>query len=73
MGPLKSVGKEALGGLSCASTFAYYRERSRAHFVRAKVCVHAYPDSRLAIFHGPRCLMAFDPGEETVETFDAAA
>jgi hypothetical protein len=25
----------------------------RPHFVRAMVCVHEYPDGRLAIFHGP--------------------
>jgi transposase len=29
---------------------------ARAHFVRAKVRVHEYPDGQLAIFHGPRCL-----------------
>ena len=45
----------------------------RAHFVRAKVRVHAYPDGRLAIFHGPRCLVTFDPGEGTQEALDAAA
>jgi len=48
-------------------------ELGRAHFVRAKVCLHAYSEGRLAILHGPRCLMAFDPGDEAVETFDAAA
>jgi hypothetical protein len=30
---------------------------ARAHFVRAKVKVHEYPDGELAIFHGPRCLV----------------
>ena len=29
----------------------------RAHYVRAKVRVHEYPDGELAIFHGPRCLV----------------
>lgn len=29
---------------------------ARAHFVRAKVRVHDYPDGELALFHGPRCL-----------------
>jgi transposase len=30
---------------------------ARAHFVRAKVRVHEYPNGELAIFHGPRCLV----------------
>ena len=30
---------------------------ARAHFVRAKVRVHHYPDGQLALFHGPRCLV----------------
>jgi len=28
----------------------------RRHFVKATVRVHEYPDGRLAVFHGPRCL-----------------
>jgi hypothetical protein len=31
----------------------------RAHFVRAKVRVHHYPDDSLAAFHGPRCLARY--------------
>lgn len=31
-------------------------QRHRRHFVRATVQVRHYPDGRLAIFHGPRCL-----------------
>ena len=40
---------------------------ARAHFVRAKVRVHEYPDGALAIFHGPRCLVRWtlDPLDET--------
>ncbi len=45
------------------NTVAWNRRRlqipshpARAHFVRAKVRVHHYPDGELAIFHGPRCL-----------------
>ena len=34
---------------------------ARAHFVRAKVRVHEYPDGALAIFHGPRCLVRWQP------------
>jgi transposase len=32
----------------------------RAHFVRATVRVHQYPDGRLAIFHGPHRLADYD-------------
>jgi len=32
----------------------------RAHFVRATVRVHEYPDGRLAIFHGPHRLADYD-------------
>jgi transposase len=31
----------------------------RAHFVRAKVRVHEYPDGSLALFHGPRRLASY--------------
>jgi len=33
---------------------------ARAHFVRAKVRVHEYPDGGMAIFHGLRCLVRWD-------------
>ncbi len=33
----------------------------RAHFVRATVRVHEYPDARLAVFHGPHRLADYDP------------
>jgi transposase len=33
----------------------------RAHFVRATVRVHEYPDGRLAVFHGPHRLADYDP------------
>jgi hypothetical protein len=32
----------------------------RAHFVKATVKVHQYPDGELAIFHGRRCLGRYD-------------
>lgn len=32
----------------------------RAHFVKATVRVHRYPDSRLALFYGPRCIARYD-------------
>ena len=31
-------------------------DRHRCHYVKATVRVHEYPNSQLAIFHGPRCL-----------------
>jgi transposase len=33
----------------------------RPHFVRATVRVHEYPDGRLAVFHGPHRLAAYNP------------
>ena len=35
-------------------------QKHRRHYVKAIVCVHEYPDGRLAIFDGPRCLARFD-------------
>jgi transposase len=32
----------------------------RAHFVKATVRVHRYPDRRLAIFYGPRCIARYE-------------
>lgn len=61
------------------NTVAWNRRRlqipphpARAHFVRAKVRVHEYPDGALAIFHGPRCLVRWRP-EEIDNTLQAAA
>ncbi len=45
----------------------------RRHYVRATVRVHQYPDGRLAIFDGPRCLVRFDPKEPTSDVPSAAA
>ncbi len=47
---------------------------ARAHFVRAKVRVHHYPDGEIAIFHGPRPLVRWRPDErEDPETLRSAA
>jgi len=47
------------------------QSRLRAHFVKAKVRVHHYPDGTYAIFHGPRCLARYQtdgrPIDETVK------
>ena len=64
------------------NTVAWKRQRlqipphpARAHFVRAKVRVHEYPDGALAIFHGPRCLVRWQPGQlaDNPEPLRAAA
>ena len=34
--------------------------RARAHYVKARVKVHEYPNGALAVFHGPRLLARFD-------------
>jgi hypothetical protein len=37
----------------------------RAHYVKARVRVHEYPDGDLAVFHGPRCIARYNAqGEE---------
>jgi transposase len=40
---------------------------ARAHFVRAKVRVHERFDGELAIFHGPRCLVRWRPGDNAAD------
>ena len=40
---------------------------ARAHYVKATVRVHEYPDGTLALFHGPRCLARY---RATGEPFD---
>ena len=39
----------------------------RCHYVRAQVRVHEYPDSTLAVFHGPRCLARYSPRGELLK------
>jgi transposase len=46
---------------------------ARAHFVKARVRVHAYPDGALALFHGPRCLVRWRPHHHDHATIDARA
>jgi transposase len=47
---------------------------ARAHYVKANVRVHEYPDGTLAIFHGPRRLARYncDGGEEIVDASTSA-
>ncbi len=44
----------------------------RAHYVKARVKVHEYPDGTLALFHGPRCLARYRAQEEQEEEIVAA-
>ena len=47
---------------------------ARAHFVRAKVRVHHYPDGEIAVFHGPRPLVRWKPNDkEDPENLRSAA
>lgn len=39
----------------------------RHHWVKAKVRVHEYPDGKLAVFHGPRCIARYTAEGEIVE------
>ena len=36
----------------------------RAHYVKAKVIVHEYQDSRISVFHGPRKLVEYPVAKE---------
>ena len=44
----------------------------RAHFVKARVKVRAYPDGAYAVFHGPRCLGRYD-GAGAIKDYQNAA
>ena len=41
---------------------------ARAHYVKATVRVHEYPDGTLALFHGPRCLARYRADGEPIDT-----
>jgi hypothetical protein len=48
--------------------------RLRAHYVKARVRVHEYPDGSLAVFHGPRCLARYTAaGDPIGQNLKAAA
>lgn len=47
-------------------------QRHRHHYVKATVKVHEYPDGRLAIFDGPRCLARFDRKGTPIDAPQAA-
>jgi hypothetical protein len=48
-------------------------QRHRRHYVRATVRVHEYPDGRLAIFDGPRCLARFEAKGRNCDDISTAA
>ena len=43
------------------------QSRARAHYVKARVKVHVYPDGTLAVFHGPRLLAHYDAAGHALE------
>ena len=48
------------------------QQTHRQHYVRAMVRVHEYPDGRLALFDGPRCLTRYKADGAPAETISAA-
>lgn len=50
-------------------------DRHRSHYVKVNVRVHRYPDTTLAVFHGPRLLARYDASGKPLEwaTLQAAA
>ena len=48
-------------------------DRHRHHYVKATVEVHEYPDTTLAIFHGPRCLARYNADGGIIETDESLA
>jgi hypothetical protein len=44
----------------CGRSLQIPQQAHRHHYVRATIRVHEYPDGRLAIFDGPRCLARYD-------------
>lgn len=47
--------------------------RAKAHYVKARVKVHEYPDGTLAVFHGPRLLARYDAAGEALHDQRKAA
>jgi hypothetical protein len=45
----------------------------RAHFVKARVRVHEYPDGALAVFHGPRCIARYNARGEEISAVPTCA
>jgi transposase len=46
------------------------QSRARAHYVKARVKVRAYPDGTLAVFHGPRLLARYDAAGQAIAGAD---
>ncbi len=45
---------------------------ARAHYVKARVKIREYPDGRLAVFYGPRCLARYDAQGEQIAAVPTA-
>jgi hypothetical protein len=48
-------------------------DRHRHHYVKARVRVHEYPNGRLAVFHGPRCLARYTPDGKRLDHVQSQA
>lgn len=48
-------------------------DKHRHHYVNCRVRVHEYPDSTLAVFHGPRCLARYRANGTPLEQENSAA
>lgn len=49
------------------------KDEYRCHYVKAKVRVHRYIDGRMAVFHGPRKLAAYDDQGNLLDGQDVAS
>lgn len=49
------------------------QDQHRMHYVKAKVRVHRYPDQSLAIFHGPRKLVIYEPNGKLAQSLKEEA
>lgn len=52
----------------CNKILQIPQDKYRYHYVKATVRVHEYPDTSLAIFHGPRCLARYNADGSLQET-----
>ena len=56
-----SCGQRQHHQVACSLSLQIPPSPMRAHFVRATVRVHEYPDGHLAILHGPHRVADYDP------------
>lgn len=79
--PLKDIlciqEERQVGGDNCVSwnrrSLQIPPQPHRHHYVKATVRVHEYPDGRMAIFDGPRCLARYDKNGDLADPKSQAA